>query len=46
MNLFEYDFGRRCLVGEGWCPTLQIDEVRLALRTGSVSLFSSLFLSF
>jgi V-type H+-transporting ATPase subunit a len=32
MNLFNYDVGHKCLIGEGWCPTRSIEEVQLALR--------------
>jgi len=32
LNKFNYDLGRRCLIGEGWCPTEAIESITHALR--------------
>jgi len=32
LNLFNYDVGRKCLVGVGWCPVNAIGDIQLALR--------------
>jgi len=31
LNCFTYDTGRRCIVGEGWCPSEEIDNIRKVL---------------
>eukprot|EP01130_Rhizamoeba_saxonica_P003936 TRINITY_DN1629_c0_g1_i2.p1 TRINITY_DN1629_c0_g1~~TRINITY_DN1629_c0_g1_i2.p1 ORF type:complete len:763 (-),score=154.42 TRINITY_DN1629_c0_g1_i2:65-2353(-) len=31
MNKFHYDTGDKCLIGEGWIPTEQLDEAHMAL---------------
>eukprot|EP01088_Endostelium_zonatum_P019810 TRINITY_DN7025_c0_g1_i2.p1 TRINITY_DN7025_c0_g1~~TRINITY_DN7025_c0_g1_i2.p1 ORF type:complete len:583 (-),score=123.30 TRINITY_DN7025_c0_g1_i2:1-1749(-) len=31
LNCFTYDTGRRCIVGEGWCPSEEIDNIRRVL---------------
>ncbi len=36
LNLFNYDIGRKCLIGQAWCPTRAIDDVQLALRRATV----------
>ncbi|GAM28107.1 hypothetical protein SAMD00019534_112830, partial [Acytostelium subglobosum LB1] len=35
MNLFDYDVGRKCLIGQGWTPKTAIDEIQVALRTAT-----------
>ncbi|KAJ1994348.1 H(+)-transporting V0 sector ATPase subunit a [Dimargaris cristalligena] len=32
MNMFNYDMNRKCLIAEGWCPTLSLVDVQAALR--------------
>jgi len=32
LNKFNYDMGRRCLIGEGWCPKDSIEVITHALR--------------
>lgn len=31
MNMMNYDLGRKCLIGEGWCPKDAMDQVHQAL---------------
>lgn len=35
MNLFSVDVNRKCLVAEGWCPTVEIPRVTHVLGSGS-----------
>ncbi|EFA74712.1 vacuolar proton ATPase 100-kDa subunit [Heterostelium album PN500] len=35
MNKFDYDVGRKCLIGRGWCPKTGIEEIQVALRAGT-----------
>ncbi|CAJ0579527.1 unnamed protein product, partial [Mesorhabditis spiculigera] len=35
LNLFNLDGTQRCLVAEGWCPTDDLDKIRLALIRGT-----------
>ncbi|KAF9581888.1 H(+)-transporting V0 sector ATPase subunit a [Lunasporangiospora selenospora] len=32
LNYFNHDINRKCLVGEGWCPTSEISTVQAAVR--------------
>ena len=36
LNMFNYDVTHKCLIAEGWCATAQINDVREALRRGSM----------
>lgn len=36
MNMFNYDVGRKCLIGEGWCPVTATDEILNALNRATV----------
>lgn len=46
MNMFNYDVGRKCLIGEGWCPKTATEEVSLALRRATVWLFLFYLMSY
>mmetsp|Transcript_8545 Transcript_8545/g.21583 ORF Transcript_8545/g.21583 Transcript_8545/m.21583 type:complete len:819 (-) Transcript_8545:19-2475(-) len=35
LNMFNYDVGRKCLIGEGWCPTTGIAGVQAALKAAT-----------
>ncbi|ORX91935.1 V0/A0 complex, 116-kDa subunit of ATPase [Basidiobolus meristosporus CBS 931.73] len=35
MNRFIYDANRKCLIAEGWCPSISIDEIQEVLRADS-----------
>ncbi|KAK9727680.1 H(+)-transporting V0 sector ATPase subunit a [Basidiobolus ranarum] len=32
MNRFIYDANRKCLIAEGWCPSISMDEIQETLR--------------
>jgi vacuolar-type H+-ATPase subunit I/STV1 len=36
LNMFNYDVTHKCLIAEGWCATAAINDVRDALRRGSM----------
>ncbi len=36
LNLLNLDVTQKCLIGECWCPSSDIPNVRLALKTGVV----------
>jgi V-type H+-transporting ATPase subunit a len=36
LNLFNYDIGRKCLIGQAWCSRLAIEDVQVALRRATV----------
>ena len=36
LNMFNYDVTHKCLIAEGWCATAAINDVREALRRGSM----------
>lgn len=38
LNLFNVDVTKKCLIGEGWIPVLDVETVRGALTSASVSL--------
>ena len=31
MNMFNFDRGRKCLIGEAWCPHNRLDEVMVVI---------------
>ncbi|OQV20489.1 V-type proton ATPase 116 kDa subunit a isoform 1 [Hypsibius exemplaris] len=35
LNLFNLDVTQKCLIGECWCPVMDLDRIRLALRRGT-----------
>eukprot|EP00127_Corallochytrium_limacisporum_P003746 Clim_evm78s152 gene=Clim_evmTU78s152 len=35
MNMFNFDYSRKALVAEGWCPVANLQDVQLALRRAS-----------
>eukprot|EP01156_Anaeramoeba_ignava_P017883 Anaeramoba_ignava/a90244_122.p1 GENE.a90244_122~~a90244_122.p1 ORF type:complete len:867 (+),score=272.03 a90244_122:20-2620(+) len=35
MNLFRYDPNKKCWIGEGWCPTSLINNIRILLKKAS-----------
>lgn len=35
LNLFNLDVTQKCLIGECWCPVMELDRIRLALRRGT-----------
>jgi len=37
MNLFNLDVTQRCLIAECWCPVEDLELIRSALNSGSVS---------
>lgn len=36
MNMMNYDVGRKCLVGEGWCPKDALEQIHLALNRATL----------
>jgi len=41
MDRFNYDATRKCLIAEGWCPSVNISDVQFALQTATVGNCSS-----
>ncbi|GAU98595.1 hypothetical protein RvY_09721-2 [Ramazzottius varieornatus] len=35
LNLFNLDVTQKCLIGECWCPVVDLDRIRLSLRRGT-----------
>jgi hypothetical protein len=35
LNLFNFDGGRKCLIGEAWIPSNRVDDLANALRRGN-----------
>ena len=35
LNLFNFDAGRKCLIGEAWVPSARLDDLANALRRGN-----------
>ncbi|XP_030370826.1 V-type proton ATPase 116 kDa subunit a [Scaptodrosophila lebanonensis] len=41
LNMFNVDLGNKCLIGEGWVPKRELEQVQTALAEGSASVGST-----